>query len=121
DHDNHNTTFGRTAYSRTAVIAPSIAPADFFQAMKNRRCYATQDCNTKAEILVYNRQMGSETTHSFPPALTVYVKDLTNPSAIPTIRLLAGKPGSGAVATVIKTVNDYVLNHTDITLADSST
>src|SRR5690606_32737450 len=84
--------------------------------------YATQDCDTRAEILIYNQQMGSAITHAFPPAITVYANDdSTNPSAIPIIKLMSGKPGSGSVATILKTVNDFTLNHTDISLADSNT
>lgn len=121
DHDNHNTTFGTTASSRTAIIAPSLSKNNFFQAVRNRRMYATQDCDTRAEILIYNNQMGNELTRSFPPAITIYAFDSTNPTAIPSIRLMVGRPRSGALASILHSVNDHVLNFTDFSLQDSTT
>jgi trimeric autotransporter adhesin len=121
DHDNHNTTFGKTAYTRTGVIAPSLSKTDFMQAVRNMRVYATQDCDTKAEILVYNQQMGSELTHSFAPAFTIYALDSTSPTVVPSIKLMAGRPGSGVAPVVLHTANDYVMNFTDLSLPDSAT
>ncbi|MBS1782703.1 MAG: T9SS type A sorting domain-containing protein [Bacteroidetes bacterium] len=120
DHDNHYTTFGTTAYSRTAVIAPSLSKNDFMIAMNQMRFYATEDCDTRAEILVYNRQMGTEITHSFAPALTIYAYDPTNPTGTPHITLMSGRPGSNTVATALTSISGRTLNFTDFSLPDSA-
>lgn len=121
DHDNHNTTFGRTAKTRTAVISASLSKTDFMQAMRERHFYATQDCDAKVTFQVYQEQMGSIVTHAFAPALALYVSDSTDATTIPEIKLMRGTPGSGALATVIKTVQDYALSFTDLSLNDSAT
>src|SRR6476620_1076271 len=42
DHDNHNTTFGKTTRSRTAVLAPSLNRTELVKAMREMRFYATE-------------------------------------------------------------------------------
>jgi len=116
DHDNHNTTFGTTAYTRTAVISPSINKADFLSSMQHRRFYATQDCDTRAEIMVYGQQMGSLMTHDFAPAITVTAKDPTSSGTLPVIRLMYGIAGSGVLPVMISSDTGYVLHYTDHSL-----
>ncbi|HTN46948.1 MAG TPA: T9SS type A sorting domain-containing protein [Flavipsychrobacter sp.] len=116
DHDNHNMTFGRTSQTRTAVIAHSITPTDFMQAMRNLQFYATQDCDTRATIRIYGQQMGSKIMHPYAPAIHISAEDPTNATAIPSIKLMYGKPGSGILPVQIATVNDNYLNHTHTAL-----
>jgi hypothetical protein len=59
DHDNHNTTFGRTSQSRLAVIAPSLDSANFYNAMRSRHFYASEDCDTRVSFILNNHMMGT--------------------------------------------------------------
>ena len=120
DHDNHNTTFGRTTPSRTAVIAPTLSETNFYAAMQRRRFYATQDCDTRADIRIYGQMMGTEMSHSFAPAGTVTVTDPTNQSAIPKITVMCGRGGSGIPATVLVSATGNYLDFTDHTLLNDS-
>ncbi|RYZ53723.1 MAG: T9SS type A sorting domain-containing protein [Sphingobacteriales bacterium] len=120
DHDNHNTTFGRTAYTRTAVLSPSLSRQDFLASMKSRRFYATQDCDTKAELLIYGQAMGTIMNHSYAPAITVTADDPTSQGLVPVIRLMSGVPGSGVGPSQIAMVTDRLLNYTDFALTNNS-
>lgn len=121
DHDNHNTTFGRTAKSRTAVIASSINKNDFMDALNKMRFYATQDCDITAEIFVYGNQMGSEIVHSFAPAISVNAAISAPVQTLPEIKLYSGIPGTGSLPSVLKTVQGNSLDFTDHSLPDSTT
>jgi trimeric autotransporter adhesin len=120
DHDNHNTTYGRTTYSRLAVVAPTLTNNDFFAAMKNRNFYATEDCDTKIQFTVNNNLMGSILSGDQFPSISVYAIDPTNIST-PTIKLMYGVPGSNVTAIEIASVTGNVLNFTDFNIANGST
>ena len=120
DHDNHNTTFGRTSYSRLAVVAPTIAYSDFYNSMKNRNFYATEDCDTRIQFTINNSIMGSIINGNQAPSISIYAIDPTNIS-IPTIKLMYGVPGSNILAFEITSVNGNILNYTDFNLANSTT
>lgn len=121
DHDNHNTTFGRTAFTRTAVIAPNNTKTAFLTSMKNRRFYATQNCNTKVEFAIYGQTMGSIFSHAFAPAINVYAIDPANPNTVPEIKLMFGIPGSGLAASALLSINAYQLSFTDVNLNNNNT
>ncbi len=120
DHDNHNMTFGRTANSRTAVIAPSLSKNDFLQAMRDMRFYATQDCPTQSNIFLQGQMMGSEMAHEYAPALVVTTTNSMS-SDTPVITILSGTPGNGQKATELVTGRGHSLCYTDITLPPGST
>lgn len=120
DHDNHNMTFGRTANSRTAVIASSIAKNDFMQAMRNMHFYATQGCNTQANISIQGQMMGSEITHEYAPAIVVTTKNASS-SVLPVVKIMYGIPGSGLAPTELISDTARALSYTDITLPQNST
>jgi hypothetical protein len=117
DHDNHYTTFGKTNYSRLAVLSPTLTQADLLQSIKNRRFYATHDCDTRVVFTVNNQPMGSIISGTTPPAISIYVTDPTNPGATPTIRLMQGIAGSGLLPVVIDSVVANTFNYTDFNLS----
>ncbi|GMV77057.1 MAG: hypothetical protein AMXMBFR79_01930 [Chitinophagaceae bacterium] len=117
DHDNHYTNFGRSNYNRLVVMAPSITSNNFYSAMRNRNFYATEDCDTKVTFNINNALMGSIISSTNAPAISVNAYDPTNPSFIPTIKLMYGIAGSGVNATQIATINSYTLSFTDFTLS----
>lgn len=114
DHDNHNTTFGKTTRARTAVLAPSLSKTEIVKAMRDMRFYATEDCDTKIEFTVNSRVMGSVFTDRNAPSISVRLSDLTTPISSAKIRLMFGVPGSKIIAvpldSAIGSSFDYVHN-----------
>ena len=121
DHDNHNTTFGKTTYSRTAVISPSLSKADMIAAIRNMNVYATQDCDTKVDFMINARMMGGVFTDRYAPVISVQLTDATTSTAGAVIRLFYGQPGSGIMPMQVDSVIGSVYNFTDNTLANGAT
>ncbi len=94
DHDNHNTTFGRTTQSRTVVLSPSLSKSDMIQAIRDMRFYASQDYDAKVDFTVNTRVMGSVFTDRNAPAISVNYTDPTNSTSNALIRVMFGIPGS---------------------------
>ena len=57
DHDSHNTTFGKTTYSRTAIIAPVLTKTEIVKSMRNIHFYATQDCDSKLDFTINTKML----------------------------------------------------------------
>lgn len=123
DHDNHYTTFGRTTYSRTAVIAPgpTLTKASMMTAMRNMNFYATQDCDSKVDFSINTRIMGNIFTDRFAPNIAVTLTDATTSTATAVIRVMYGVPGSGVLPVKIDSVIGSTLNFTDNNLANNTT
>ena len=117
DHDNHNTTFGRTTTSRTAIIAPVITKTAFVNAMRNMNFYATQDCDTKVDFTINTKIMGSIITDRSSPNISVSLTDVSTPLSSAIIRLMYGVPGSNINATQIDSSigNTLQFNHAALT------
>jgi trimeric autotransporter adhesin len=121
DHDTHYTNFGKSNYSRTAVIANTLTESSILQSLRSRKFYMTHDCNTKAYFTLNNQQMGSITTGTTAPAISVYVTDPDNAAATATIRIMYGIAGSGLLPVAIDSaVGVNVFNYTDYNLADNA-
>jgi hypothetical protein len=116
DHDNHYTNFGRSNNNRLVVYSPSISSNDFYSAMRSRNFYATEDCDTKVVFNLNNKKLGSITTDTLAPAISVYAYDHTNPGFTPTIKLMYGVSGSGINPTQIYSTSGNTLNYTDFDL-----
>lgn len=112
DHDNHYTTFGRTSYSRLAVLSPTLSRNDFFAALKKRQFFATQDCDTRAAFWLNNQPMGSITEGNTPPAIAIYAADPTNSTIKPFIKLMYGVAGSNITPTTLFTATGNQLTYT---------
>ena len=100
DHDNHNTTYGRTTHGRLAVLAPSLSRANIMDAIRNMRMYSTDDCNAKLSFYLNGNIMGSVAQDANNPTLTV---SLTDPDLenVASIKLYYGVPSSGSIATLL--------------------
>lgn len=121
DHDNHNTTFGRTTQGRTVVLATSLTKANIADAYRNMRFYASDDYNLKITYTIGTKQMGSITTQAGTPTITVNVNDNDNESTY-LIAILSGVPGSGTNPdTLTKINNSSSLTYTHIGLSNLST
>lgn len=118
DHDNHYLTFGKTAKSRLVVLAPSLTENDLLGSMKQMRFYATQDYGAQITFKINNQPLGSIMTDRSAPIITV---NAITSSAVSSIKIWYGVPGSGANPTLITSGNTATLSFTDNTLANLST
>lgn len=118
DHDNHYLTFGKTAKSRLVVLAPSLTENNLLGSMKQMRFYATQDYGAKITFKINNQPLGSIITDRSAPIITV---NAITSSAVSSVKIWYGVPGSGATPTVITSGNAATLSYTDHALANLST
>ena len=102
DHDNHNTTFGRTTAGRLVVLAPALTPADLLQALRVRRFYASDDWNAQVTLTLNGQPMGSILQAPGAAALNVTAAD-PDGEATSSITLMRGVPGSGSNAVGVAT------------------
>jgi hypothetical protein len=121
DHDNHNTTFGRTTHSRTAILAPELTRTALVNAMRQMHFYATEDCDTKVDFAINTNMMGSNVTDRFAPNITVTLSDATTSLTSAHINLMYGNPGSGILPVKIYTATGSTLNFTDNNLENYAT
>ena len=121
DHDNHNTTFGRTAASRTVILARKLHRDSIVAAYKSMRFYASEDWNCKVTLTVKNRPMGSQINSKIDPVIKVNVEDEDGSDKIDFIKVMFGKVGSGvkskALASVIEE-NFIVATHSGTTVGE---
>lgn len=121
DHDNHNTTFGKTTYSRTGIIAPLLSKTEIIKAYRNMHFYATQDCDTKVDFSINTRIMGSIFTDRYAPIISIALTDATNAVSNAVIRIMFGVPGSGTLPAQVFSATGSTLNYTDNSLANLTT
>ena len=120
DHDNHNLTFGKTAKSRLAIMATSLSEANILDAMRSMRFYATEDCAAKISFTINtNYTMGSIITKAGAPVISISA--IASVSAITSIKLMYGVPGSGTSPTTLTSTTSSSLNYTHTALANLAT
>lgn len=118
DHDNHNTTFGRTTYSRSAVISPALTKTEIINGFRNMHVYATQDCDTKVDFTLNTKIMGSILIGAGAPVISVNITDATTSTAGALIKLMFGVPGSNINAVEINSSIGSSLTYIDNNLAN---
>jgi hypothetical protein len=121
DHDNHNTTFGHTTFSRTAIMASALTKTEIINGMRNMHFYATQDCDSKVDFTINTKMMGSIFTDRNAPFISVTLTDATTNTSGAIIRVMRGIPGSGTFAVKIDSVIGPNLNYVDDGLANQTT
>ena len=117
DHDNHNMTFGKTTKSRLVVLAASLSENNLLDGMKRMRFYASQDCAAKINYSINNQPIGSIVTQAGAPVISV---NSNTSSAVTSVIVMAGVPGSGTVATQITSSSNGTFVFTDNTLNNLS-
>ncbi|MFZ4770950.1 MAG: CehA/McbA family metallohydrolase [Ferruginibacter sp.] len=117
DHDNHNMTFGRTTKSRLVVLAASLSENNLLDGMKRMRFYASQDCAAKINYSINNQPIGSIVTQAGAPVISV---SSNTSSAVISVLVMAGVPGSGTVATQMTSSSNGTFVFTDNTLNNLS-
>jgi hypothetical protein len=121
DHDNHNTTFGRTTTARTAVLAPALTQSDIIKSVRDMHFYATEDIDAKVDFTINTRIMGSIFEDRNAPSISVNLADPTNATSGALIRVMFGIPGSGVYPVVIDSVFGSSLNYVDNDLPNHAT
>ncbi len=121
DHDNHKTTFGRTTYARTAIVAPALSKTALISGMRNMHFYATEDCDSKVDFSINTRQMGTIFSDRFSPNIYVTLTDATTPVSTAVIRVMFGIPGSGIAAVKIDSAIGNTLKYADNNLTNLAT
>lgn len=121
DHDNHNTTFGRTTYSRSAVVAPALSKTEIVSGFRNMHVYATQDCDTKVDFTVNTKIMGNSLVAQGAPVIAVNLTDVSTSTTGALIKIMFGIPGSNVNATEIYSATGSSLQYVDDNLANLAT
>lgn len=111
DHDNHNTTFGTMAASRTVVLAPSLTRADITSAIRNMRTQASDDWNVQVTFTINGHVLGSIVNDTLNPTIQVSVYD-PDLEATTSIIIMHGVPGSGSNPASLTTSSSSTLNYT---------
>jgi Lamin Tail Domain/Secretion system C-terminal sorting domain len=117
DHDNHNMTFGKTAKSRLAILAPGLSENDLLDGMRRMRFYASEDCNARINFSIHSQPMGTIFTYPGAPMITV---SCATTAPIASLKLMTGVPGSGNIATELTSTTGSTLNYSDNALANLS-
>ncbi len=118
DHDNHNMTFGHTAKSRLVVMAPSLSENSLLDGMRKMRFYASEDCSAKLNFTVNTESIGSIITR--PGAPLIEFSSTASTSAITSVAIMAGVPGSGTAATQLTSFTSVPFSYTDNALLNGS-
>jgi hypothetical protein len=117
DHDNHNVTHGRTALSRTVVLAPSLTENNILDAMRQMHFYASQDCSGYVTFKLNGNQLGSSITSTGAPNITV-TSSTSNP--VTSLKIYSGVPGSGTNATILTSTTSGTIDYTHTELTNGS-
>ncbi|MES2836993.1 MAG: T9SS type A sorting domain-containing protein [Bacteroidota bacterium] len=112
DHDNHYTTFGRTAQSRLVILATELSQNSVLDAVKSMRMYASDDWNLKVNYTINGQVLGSIFSNSGNPTISVSVTD-NDAETVSSIAVFYGVPSSGVLATQLTAnTNSSTLNYT---------
>lgn len=100
DHDNHNLTFGHTAKTRLVILAASLTENNLLDGMRKMRFYASEDCGARITYTVNTQPIGSILTQAGAPVISM---SSTTTSAVSSVSIMFGVPGSGTAATALTT------------------
>jgi len=113
DHDNHYTTFGRTAQSRTVVLASVLNRDSIMDAYRKMRFYASDDWNVKVTFTVNAYPMGSIFNSTTNPVINVQVTDPDVGDNVSNMQVYYGVPGSSITAVILTSASSSAtLNYT---------
>ena len=88
NQNNHKGQWGDASEARTVVLAKSLTEEALYDAMKNRRVYATQDSDLTVYYALNGAVMGSIIPKSESAAVTVFLSDPTD-EAIGSVEVVA--------------------------------
>ena len=113
NQDNHRKNWGTATESRTACIAKELKRDDVLTAIKERRCYATEDENMKVTFKAGNHWMGSIIDLNEISGLYIKIEDNEEPSAIYTVRLYMDEIGNSKLTINSQPLQTYTLDNNE--------
>jgi trimeric autotransporter adhesin len=125
DHDNHNTTFGRTNKGRTVVLANTLTRDEIMASYKANRFYASDDWDARVDFTVNGNVMGSNFITNSNSNISVSITDLQNNTGTvdltKKIEIYYGKNGSNIRPTILTSnLSQNTLNFVHPTIANDS-
>jgi Bacterial Ig domain/Bacterial pre-peptidase C-terminal domain len=105
NQDNHCANWGRSYTNRTGVLLPngvSFSSANFLNALKARRVFATMDKNSQLILTANGRIMGERFQNSGALALTANFANSQGRTAS-TVTIFEGVPGRNGTVTELTT------------------
>lgn len=106
NQNNHNGFWGDASSVRTVVLADSLTEASLFDAIRNRRVYATEDSDLHLYYDLDGQIMGSILSRADNPEITLLAYDPTD-EAIGTVEVVT--EGGLVLATETGAKNDVYL------------
>lgn len=88
NQNNHNGQWGDASSARTVILAETLTEEALYDAMKNRRVYATQDSDLTVYYALNGAVMGSILPKSEEAEITVFLSDPTD-EAIGNVEVVA--------------------------------
>ena len=88
NQNNHNGQWGDASRARTVILAETLTEEALYDAMKNRRVYATQDSDLTVYYALNGAVMGSMIPKSEEAEITVFLSDLTD-AAVGNVEVVA--------------------------------
>lgn len=88
NQNNHNGQWGDASRARTVILAETLTEEALYDAMKNRRVYATQDSDLTVYYTLNGAVMGSILPKSEEAEITVFLSDPTD-AAIGNVEVVA--------------------------------
>ncbi len=86
--NNHYGSWGDASQARTVVLASELTEESLYDAMRNHRVYATEDCDLSIFYQLNGQIMGSVLRSAGDPVITAALEDPTN--AIGLVEIVAG-------------------------------
>ena len=88
NQNNHTGSWGDASSARTAILSKTLTEESLYDAMKDRRVYATQDSDLTVYYELNGAVMGSIIPKSEEAEITVFLSDLTD-TAIGNVEVVA--------------------------------
>lgn len=88
NQNNHNGQWGDASRARTVILAETLTEEALYDAMKNRRVYATQDSDLTVYYTLNGAVMGSMIPKSEEAEITVFLSDPTD-AAVGKVEVIA--------------------------------
>jgi len=111
NQDNHRKNWGTGTESRTACIAKALTKEEIMAAIKNRRCYATEDENMEITFRAGGKWMGSVVDVNEISGLYIRVEDNGEPDATYTVNLYKDKIGGDKLSIGTPPIETYILHN----------
>ena len=109
NQNNHNGLWGDANSARTVVLADTLTEQSLYDAIRQHRVYATEDCDLRICYELDGHIMGSILSSADSPEITVYLEDPTD-AAVGRIEVI-GDGGAVIAAQTVETAQETVTIH----------